>query len=210
MVVLERQGREHVRAKRMVGLLERDRHVEHRLESLAHEQLAFLAADEHGNRARLERLDGFRWLGRLRRCRIWGRGGRLIRSLHGEGRFGFIRRSWDALGRVGIGGRFRLGRELEQARVLDRLRRKRCTCHDDARAQLRQAPQLPGEGPGKSDAAVRGRVVRDHALVHRHPGPGDPLHVIHGRVAVDVGMMPAILLDDAENPLRSGVTGRTG
>src|SRR5215471_18877026 len=32
--------------------------------------------------------------------------------------------------------------------------------------------------------------------------PGDALHEIHGRVAVDVGVVPAILLDDAEHACR--------
>ena len=46
---------------------------------------------------------------------------------------------------------------------------------------------------------MRRRAVRNHALVHGHPRPGDPLHEVHRGVAIDVGVVPAILLDDAEH-----------
>src|SRR6266480_1036289 len=55
VVVIDGQGGEDVGAEWPVGFAEGDRHVEHGLEALAYEQLAFLAADEDGDRPGLER-----------------------------------------------------------------------------------------------------------------------------------------------------------
>src|SRR5262249_26402510 len=57
-------------------------------------------------------------------------------------------------------------------------------------------------GGMRPSRAVRCRRVRDHAFVHGDTGPGDPLHEIHRRVVIDIGAVPAILLDDAEHPGR--------
>ena len=70
---------------------------------------------------------------------------------------------------------------------------------DDAHADAGRAPQVFCERLGQADAAVGSRIVRDHALVQRDSGPGDPLHEIHRGVFVDIGAVIAILLDDAEH-----------
>ena len=71
--------------------------------------------------------------------------------------------------------------------------------HHHAHAHPRHAPQLGGELMGQADAAVRGRIAGQHALVHGHARPGDALHERHRRTAVDVGAVVAVLLDHAEH-----------
>src|SRR5438874_4611409 len=55
---------------------------------------------------------------------------------------------------------------------------------------------------------MRGRPSGYNALVHGHARPGDPLHEEHGSIAIEIGAMPAILLDDAEHASRSRMAGR--
>src|SRR6516164_8816342 len=71
--------------------------------------------------------------------------------------------------------------------------------HDDAYAEVGNGPQLLGEVMRHANAAVRGRITRQHAFVQRHPRPGDALHVRHRRIAVEIGVVIAVLLDDAED-----------
>src|SRR5262249_42741119 len=109
------------------------------------------------------------------------------------------------LGRTGLRFTLRLGRlalDREQVLVRNRNRRDVAVGDDDAHAELGDAPHLPGERAREADAAVRCRRVRDHAFVHGDTRPGDPLHEIHRRVVIDIGAVPAILLDDAEHPGR--------
>ena len=73
---------------------------------------------------------------------------------------------------------------------------------DDPRAHLGPVPHLHGKGHGHADAAMRGRIARQHAGMHGDAGPGDPLHIGHRRAAIDVGMMQLLFLDDAEHAHR--------
>src|SRR3954471_18276513 len=40
--------------------------------------------------------------------------------------------------------------------------------------------------------------TRQVTLMHRNARPGEAVHEIHRRIVVEIGMMPAVLLDDAE------------
>ena len=62
----------------------------------------------------------------------------------------------------------------------------------------------------KADAAVRGRMPRHDALMHRDAGPGDALHVGHRRAAVEIGLVVDALFQDAEHALRRRMTGHAG
>src|SRR5438552_3435323 len=57
---------------------------------------------------------------------------------------------------------------------------------------------------------MRSRMPGQHALVQGHARPGDALHERHGRTAVDIRMMEAVLFDDAEDPERRGMSGYAG
>src|SRR4029453_10162647 len=82
--------------------------------------------------------------------------------------------------------------------------------HDDSYAEIGDGPQLLGEVVRHANAAMRGRIARQHAFVQRHPGPGDALHVWHRRIAVEVGPVVAVLLDDAEDARRRRTAGHAG
>ena len=60
------------------------------------------------------------------------------------------------------------------------------------------------------DAAVRRRMAQIHALVQGDARPGDALHEGHRRIAVNIRVMEAILLDDAEHAHRSRMLGHAG
>src|SRR5882757_2475462 len=83
------------------------------------------------------------------------------------------------------------------------------TRYDHAGAKLGDGPQLLGERLGQPNAAVRGWMVRNNALMQCQAGPGDPLHEIHWRVVIYIGAMPAVLLDYAEHAGRCCVAGCT-
>ena len=133
---------------------------------------------------RIEELSGrsVAGCGRLVGCRYRHHGGGLrgLRVSDGRGRQGGHRQC-----RV---------RELDRLHVLRR--------HDHTRAHPGHAPQLGCEAVRQADAAVRGRIARQHARVQRDAGPGDALHEGHRRAAVDVRAVVAVLLDHAEDPGR--------
>src|SRR3954453_11091787 len=81
---------------------------------------------------------------------------------------------------------------------------------DKTNAELGNRPQLLRKILRGSDAAMRGRMARQHALVQGHARPGDALHERHRSAAVDVRMVVAVLLDDAEHAPRSRVTWHAG
>src|SRR5690348_693888 len=76
---------------------------------------------------------------------------------------------------------------------------------DDARSHLGPVPHLDGKRHRHADAAMRGGMARQDASMHGNAGPSDPLHVGHGRAAIDVGMMKPMLLNYAENAHRRWV-----
>ena len=64
--------------------------------------------------------------------------------------------------------------------------------HDDhAQADVGQTEQPLGEGDGQAHAAVRGRMARQHAGMHRYARPGDALHERHVAVFIEVGLVHA-------------------
>ena len=73
---------------------------------------------------------------------------------------------------------------------------------DDPRAHLGPVPHPGGERHRHADAAMRRRIARQHAGMHRDARPGDPLHERHRRAAIDVGMVQLVLLNDAEDAHR--------
>ncbi len=58
-----------------------------------------------------------------------------------------------------------------------------------------------------ADAAVRGGIAGQRARVQRDPGPGDALHVRHGGIVVEVGVVLHLLLQDAVDAGRRLVAG---
>src|SRR5262249_27664598 len=82
--------------------------------------------------------------------------------------------------------------------------------HDDSYAEIGDGPQLLSEVVRHANAAMRGRIARQHAFVQRHPRPGDALHVWHRRIAVEVGVVVAVLLDDTEDARRRRTAGHAG
>src|SRR5262249_58436206 len=52
---------------------------------------------------------------------------------------------------------------------------------------------------GQTDAAMRRRMSRQWAAVQRDPRPGDPLHVGHVRVVIEIRVVLRLLLNNAEN-----------
>ncbi len=115
---------------------------------------------------------------------------------------------------VGLGGRGRIRLRLvggnrlrhdflgRQQRMREAGRGDFAGGDDDPRAHLGPAPHLRGKGQRHADAAMRRRIARQHAGVHRDTRPGDPLHERHRRAAIDVGVVKLVLLDDAENAHR--------
>src|SRR5437764_14338541 len=81
---------------------------------------------------------------------------------------------------------------------------------DKTNAELGDRPQLLRKIVRGSDAPMRGRMARQHPLVQRHARPGDALHEWHRRAAIDVGMVEAVLLDNAEHAPRGRVTRHAG
>ena len=57
---------------------------------------------------------------------------------------------------------------------------------------------------------MRGGVAWQSALVHGDAGPGEALHVGHGRVVIEVGTVDALFADDAEDAVRCWVIGHAG
>ena len=82
--------------------------------------------------------------------------------------------------------------------------------HDDARAHLGPAIHLHRERHRHSDTAMRRRIARQYAGMHRNTRPRDPLHERHRCAAVDVGMMQLLLLDHAEGAHRRQMAGHAG
>ena len=142
--------------------------------------------------------------------------------LHSAGK---IRRSlldWRSLGLLGLHHRWRRRRRkrLEEIWVLDQRRNGPIARDDHVIADAGDVKELGREGIGEPDAAMRGGIARDDTGVERGARPGDPVHPRHRRAAINVGMMPALLLDDRERAeegrmggharrdLRSGDEGR--
>ena len=82
--------------------------------------------------------------------------------------------------------------------------------YDDARAHLGPAVHLHRERHRHPDTAMRRRIARQHAGMHRDTRPGDPLHERHRGAAIDVGMMQLLLLDHAEGAHRRRMAGHAG
>ena len=82
--------------------------------------------------------------------------------------------------------------------------------NDDPLVPLRKAVQPLGELMGQPHAAMRGGVAWQSALVHGDAGPGEALHVGHGRVVIEVGTVDALFADDAEDAVRCWVIGHAG
>ena len=89
-----------------------------------------------------------------------------------------------------------------QQRMRETGRRHLAGRDDDARAHLGPVPHLRGKRHRHADAAVRRRIARQDAGMHRDARPGDALHERHRRAAVDVGVVHLVLLDDAEHAHR--------
>src|SRR3970040_2296428 len=70
--------------------------------------------------------------------------------------------------------------------------------------------QLFGKGIRQSNASVRCRISRHVAGMQRYSIPGQPLHVGHRRVVVEVGVVLAPLLQDREHTGGCLITGPTG
>ena len=102
-----------------------------------------------------------------------------------------------------VGDRHRLLRDEQGMRETGR--RHFAGRDDDARAHLGPVPHLDGKRHRHADAAVRRRITRQDAGMHRDTGPGDALHKRHRSAAIDVGMMHLVLLDDAEDTHRRRV-----
>ncbi len=83
--------------------------------------------------------------------------------------------------------------------------RQRFGRDDDARAETRHGEQPLGECVWQADAAVRRRITRQGARVERDTRPGQPLHERHRRAGVDVALVVARFLDDAEDAGRRAV-----
>ena len=135
----------------------------------------------------------------------------LARIRHGR----LSHRDW--CGSVSVGRRIHcdlwlagFGLGHEQLRVLEVDRRQFAARNNHACTQLGRRPQLLREVLGHANAAVGGRIARQHAFVQRHPGPGDALHEWHRRIAVQIGAVVAVLLDDAEDAHRSRMSGHAG
>lgn len=92
----------------------------------------------------------------------------------------------------------------------ERRRRNVLPADDHALVPLGNAEHALGEFVGQPDAAVRGGITRQNALMHGDPRPGDPLHEWHRRIAVEVRMMHALLADNREQPSRRRVAGPAG
>ena len=73
---------------------------------------------------------------------------------------------------------------------------------DHAHAEPGQAVQPDRKIVRHADAAMRCRMADIFALMQRHARPGDALHEGHRRVAVDIGTVEDLLLDDAEHAER--------
>ena len=80
---------------------------------------------------------------------------------------------------------------------------------DKAHAKLRGWPQPLRKIVRGADTAVRGRMTGQHAFMQCHARPGDALHEGHGRATVEVRMMVAVLLDNAEHASRSRMAWHT-
>ena len=91
-------------------------------------------------------------------------------------------------------------RDQQRMREVDR--RDLAGGDDHARAHPGPVPHLHGECHRQADAAVRRRIARQRAGVHRDARPGDALHVRHRRAAIDIGVVHLCLLDDAEHAHR--------
>src|SRR5687768_117772 len=81
---------------------------------------------------------------------------------------------------------------------------------DNARPELGGWPQLRGEITRQANASVRGRITGQHTLVQRHARPGEALHVRHWSIAVEIGPVMAVLLEDAEHTQWGRMTGGAG
>ena len=57
---------------------------------------------------------------------------------------------------------------------------------------------------------MRGRIARNHAQMHRDAGPRDALHKRHRCAAVDVGAVPALFPNDAEQANWRGMARHAG
>ena len=104
----------------------------------------------------------------------------------------------------------RLGLRPEQARMGEIGRDHVVARHDHARPEPGDLPKPEGEIMGQADAAMRGRIARQRAFMQRDARPGDAFHEGHGRIAIEIGMVEAVLLDDAEHARRGRAARHAG
>src|SRR5688572_21239362 len=104
----------------------------------------------------------------------------------------------------------RLWLRLEQVWVRDVARGDVNARDHDAHAELAHVPEPRDEFGGQANAAMRGGTARKVALVHSNARPGQSVHVVHRCVVVEIGPVPAVLLDYAEDASRRRIAGGTG
>ena len=90
----------------------------------------------------------------------------------------------------------------EQMRVGNFLRPKFGARDHHAGAKLGQRPQVYCELMRHANTAVRSRMAQIKAFMKSHTRPGEALHERHRCIAIDVGAMLALFLDDIENAER--------
>ena len=96
-------------------------------------------------------------------------------------------------------------RKSEGERI-DSGRRGRLDDADDV-ADSGDAVEKAGQLARQADAAMRGGMAGNDAGMERDAAPGQPLHVRHRRIVVDVRMVVPVLLEDREGPGRRRVAG---
>src|SRR3546814_19843980 len=73
---------------------------------------------------------------------------------------------------------------------------------------LGDAVEVLSEGQGQPYAAMRCRIAWEIAGMHGDAAPGEPLHVRHRRIIVEVCFVIDLLLQDRENPQIGRASGR--
>jgi len=106
--------------------------------------------------------------------------------------------------------RSRRRQRLEQGRVVDQLGHGPVVGDHHVIADAGDLVELRCEGIGQPDAAMRSGVARDDTGMQCCAGPGDSVHPRHWCAAIDVRMVPALLLDDAEGAEEGGMSRHPG
>src|SRR3546814_11671702 len=80
--------------------------------------------------------------------------------------------------------------------------------NDHRQSELGDSVEVLSEGQGQPYVAMRCRIAWEIAGMHGDAAPGEPLHVRHRRIIVEVCFVLDLLLKDRENPRRSLMSGR--